>query len=111
MGRARGTFLKVYFVLFVLPIAVIASAQSISSAQAAAQSIPPALSAQEIVEFKARATKGDAAAQFVLGVVYLKGKGVPKNQVEAVNWFRKAAEQGYARAQFVLGAAYFTGEG
>jgi TPR repeat protein len=34
---------------------------------------------------------------------------VPKDDVEAVNWWRKAAEQGYARAQFSLGVMYDKG--
>jgi TPR repeat protein len=35
--------------------------------------------------------------------MYLNGKGVPKDDAEAVKWFRKAAEQGYADAQYDLG--------
>ena len=43
--------------------------------------------------------------------MYIQGKGVPENDVEAVKWFRRAAEQGCAKAQFNLGAMYGTGEG
>ena len=32
------------------------------------------------------------------------GRGVAKDEVEAVKWFRKAAEQNYAQAQFFLGS-------
>lgn len=57
------------------------------------------------------AEKGDANAQFVLGLKYDTGKGVPQDYVEAAKWYRKAAEQGYAKAQFNLGAMYDEGRG
>ncbi|MSR43556.1 MAG: hypothetical protein EXS19_05920, partial [Pedosphaera sp.] len=38
--------------------------------------------------------KGDASAQYNLGVMYANGLGVPKDEVEAVKWYRKAADQG-----------------
>jgi hypothetical protein len=41
----------------------------------------------------------NAEAQFNLGWKYAKGKGVTKNDVEAINWYRKAAEQGYDLAK------------
>jgi TPR repeat protein len=58
-----------------------------------------------------RAEKGDAKAQFVLGLKYENGKGVPQDYAEAAKWYRKAAEQGYAEAQFNLGAMYDEGRG
>ena len=39
---------------------------------------------------------GDSNYQYELGLMYAKGKEVPKNDAEAVRWFRKSAEQGYA---------------
>src|SRR6266487_6496664 len=64
-----------------------------------------------IGEVKAKAEAGDADSQVELGLRYLDGKDVPKNQVEAVKWFRKAAEQNYARGQNGLGVSYGEGEG
>ncbi len=55
--------------------------------------------------------KGDAAAQFSLGFMYINGHGVPKNDAEAVKWYRLAAEQGNALAQLILGAMYEDGHG
>ena len=52
------------------------------------------------------ANEGNAQGQFDLGLLYFNGLGVPKNDVEAVNWCRKAAEQGLAEAQASLGAIY-----
>ena len=62
-------------------------------------------------EIKAQAEKGEAAAQFDLGVCYHNGEGVAKDAAEAVKWFRKAAEQGEVKAQFILGGCYEYGEG
>ena len=55
------------------------------------------------------AEQGDAKAQFNLGLIYAEGKGVSKNNAEAVRWFRQAAEQGNAEAQVKLGVAYARG--
>ena len=55
-------------------------------------------------ETLSKAEQGDAKAQFNLGARYGKGKGVKKDNAEAVKWFRKAAEQGNAEAQLVFGA-------
>ena len=60
---------------------------------------------------KTQAEKGDAIAQYNLGVCYANGQGVAKDAVEAVKWYRKAAEQNFAEAQCNLGVCYYAGEG
>ena len=35
--------------------------------------------------------KGDAAAQYNLGVLYANGQGVPQDHAEAAKWFRLSA--------------------
>ena len=62
-------------------------------------------------EFRPLAEQGHAEAQYKLGVMYDVGKGVPKNDTEAVSWYRKAAEQGHAWAQYSLAVMYYNGEG
>ena len=62
-----------------------------------------------VEEIRAKAEKGDAAAQFVLGLKYTIGDGVTKDYAEAVKWFRKGAEQGHADAQNMLGSCYYFG--
>ena len=57
----------------------------------------------------AAAADGDIQAQFNLGVIHANGRGVPRNDKEAVGWYRKAAAQGHAQAQFNLGAMYANG--
>ncbi|MGY8840549.1 MAG: tetratricopeptide repeat protein, partial [Pseudomonadales bacterium] len=57
------------------------------------------------------AEQGHMEAQFCLGDIYDKGKGVPINAHESAKWFALSAEQGYANAQSNLGNIYRRGEG
>jgi len=57
------------------------------------------------------AEQGHAEAQNNLGVMYASGRGVKRDDTEAVKWFNKAAEQGNATAQHNLGARYDVGRG
>jgi TPR repeat protein len=41
--------------------------------------------------------------------MYLKGRGVPKDDEKAANWFKLAAQQGYALAQNKLSMMYEAG--
>lgn len=50
-------------------------------------------------------------AQYMLGMMYYKGQGVPQDAVEAAKWFTKAAAQGVSQAQYRLGTLYATGDG
>jgi len=61
--------------------------------------------------FKKAAEQGFAKAQYSLGAMYAKGRGVGQNDNEAVKWLRKAADQGFAEAQYNLGAMYTNGRG
>ena len=44
-----------------------------------------------------------------LGLIYLRGSGVPKNMKEAEKWLRMAAEQDMSEAQNDLGVVYTLG--
>src|SRR5205809_853742 len=57
------------------------------------------------------AEQGDAKAQFDLGVMYYKGRGLPQEYTEAARWYRKAADQGDAMAQQTLGYMHYNGQG
>ena len=54
--------------------------------------------AEAATSFRALAEKGDADAQYNLGVMYGKGQGVPQDYAEAMRWYYKAAEKGFAEA-------------
>ena len=62
-------------------------------------------------ELRPLAEQGNAGTQRVLGVMYGKGRGIPQDDAEAVQWWRKAAEQGHADAQVTLGGMYGLGHG
>ena len=55
-----------------------------------------------VEQVRARADRGDAAAQINLGFMYETGAGVPQDEREAVRWYRLAADQGLAEAQSAL---------
>ncbi|GHU34047.1 hypothetical protein AGMMS50256_27150 [Betaproteobacteria bacterium] len=61
--------------------------------------------------YREAAERGDAQAQYQLGLLYSGGQGGAQNHAEAVAWFRKAAEQGAAASQYRLGRAYARGLG
>ncbi len=67
--------------------------------------------ASALKEFRPLAEQGDAVSQFALGTMYENGRGVPKDDVEAVRWYRLAAEQGQASAQNNLAKMYRRGRG
>lgn len=50
------------------------------------------------------ADEGDAEAQYLLGLLYLNGIGVPIDAQAAERWLRSAAQQNHAAAAFVLAA-------
>jgi len=66
--------------------------------------------AQEMYRYAA-SYFGDPDAQYHLGQLYLEGKGVAKEGVQAARWFRRAAEKGHRGAQALLGAMLFKGDG
>ena len=70
-----------------------------------------ALSPEQIAEYRAAADKGEAWAQYNLGIMYANGEGVPEDDATAVKWYTKAAEQGDAAAQNNLGVMYEDGHG
>ena len=62
--------------------------------------------ASAINDTKAVAAKGDAAAQCQMGLFYMNGIGVDRDEDKAVEWLKKAARQNHAQAQYNLGIYY-----
>ena len=56
------------------------------------------------------AERGDVVAQYNLGVMYYRGRGVVQNDQEAVRLWKLAASQGNASAQYNLGWLYYGGK-
>lgn len=61
--------------------------------------------------FSPLAEQGVASAQFYLGLMHEKGRGVRQDHFTAWAWYRKAAAQGYAGPQSNLGLIYERGRG
>ncbi len=59
--------------------------------------------------FRKAADQGISDAQYNLGLLYLIGRGVSKNEAEAAAWFLKVAEQGQVDAEFGLGLMHESG--
>ena len=71
----------------------------------------PAVLETRAERLTARAAAGDAEAQLELGLSYIAGVDVPKDEGRAVEWLEKAAAQGLAPAQFNLAILYERGRG
>ena len=52
--------------------------------------------------YRKAAERGNAEAQYMLGLCYGTGKGVEVDQAEAKKWYRKASEQGFVPAKQLL---------
>jgi len=68
-----------------------------------------ALTPLDRVTQDARAGKPDA--ELAVGLKYLTGDGIAKNESEAANWIARAAQAGNATAQGWLGSLYAHGKG
>ena len=80
------------------------TARAQSSGQAGARK-------KTIDDLKEIAYAGNVEAQVQLGVIYLTGDGVPRNDEEAAKWLRKAADQDNPMAERYLAEMYFKGRG
>ena len=58
-----------------------------------------------------RAERGDPRAQTYIGVMYLRGQGVPQDFEAAARWLHSAAKAGAPAAQYFLGLMYDKGQG
>jgi len=57
------------------------------------------------------AENGDVRAQYAIGRLHEKGRGVERDFATAAGWYRKAAEQGHADSQYRLAVGYGYGWG
>ncbi len=71
----------------------------------------PTLSKSEISYLERQAQRGDADAQFSLGVLYAEGQSLEKDHAAAVEWFSSAARKGHPKATYNLAHSYFYGQG
>ncbi len=62
-------------------------------------------------EFAPLAEQGNAGAQTMLGIMYLRGQGVAPDLALAARWLRASAAQGNAQAQYRLAMMHLAGDG
>ncbi|WP_298959220.1 peptidoglycan-binding protein [uncultured Roseibium sp.] len=60
---------------------------------------------------RSAAASGNPAAEFLVGVKYTEGNGVPADLSHAATWYQKAADKGLAPAQYRLASLYEKGRG
>jgi uncharacterized protein len=58
---------------------------------------------QALVLAKAGAEKGEPQSATLIGRLYQEGLGVPRDDVQAAQWYRRGAEQGDVNAMFAFG--------
>ena len=66
---------------------------------------------KDLATIQAQAQQGDTEAQVRMGDLYAKGRGVPKDHIQARAWYEKAASQGHPIGQNNLAELYFAGLG
>lgn len=67
--------------------------------------------ATALKELTPEADAGDLLAQYYLGEMYLRGKGVERDFETAAVWYTRSAENGYPQAQAALGSMQMLGLG
>ena len=90
--------------LFFSPVGPVRLALGQSSARVSAKQ-------RAISDLKEIANAGNANAQVQLGVIYLTGDGVTKDDAEALKWLHMAADQDQPLAERYLAEMYFKGRG
>ena len=83
-------------VFLILVLAACGERQSNGSGGDASESAPTFSSIQKAAEYN------HAKAQFLVGMMYIEGKGGPIDTAEGQKWLRKAAAQGIVRETFKL---------
>jgi TPR repeat protein len=72
---------------------------------------PPADMDKTLSLWRSAAANNHSHAEYLLGVAYMGGTGVPKDEAEAALWFRRAADRGNPLAQFWFGQMLAKGRG
>ncbi len=67
--------------------------------------------ARAVAEWQPIAERGDANAQYNMGLLYACGEGVPRDYQKAAEWYRQSAEQGVVAAEYNLAVLYANGQG
>ena len=63
----------------------------------------------DLARVLSKAESGDREAQYLMALIYLEGRLVPKDFATGQSWMLKSAEQGYVPAQAGMGELYLNG--
>lgn len=101
-----------HFATLALLLAIPLLGQSKAKGRPSPPAVKQAREYSSLLEIQNAAAKGDAGAQYLLGLANSNGlAGLSKNDAEAVKWFQKAADQGDDGSQAELGRHYQYGLG
>ena len=105
------TVLTIFVVLLLLVGAVLAQDRLPASTQArlATAAHVEAMTLADFTKIMSKAQSGDREAQYLMALIYLDGRLVPKDFAGARSWTLKSAEQGYVPAQAGMGEMYLNG--
>ena len=107
MSRLASLILASTLVALALPAGPLTPAPAAAGSKAAI-TLPRDVEAS----WRKQAEKGDAAAQYKLGLAYHIGVSPSgPDYAQAFSWFKKAADQGHAEAQFKIGEMHARGQG
>lgn len=67
--------------------------------------------ADALAIYQPAAERGNSEAQFYMGLMYLRGLGLPQDYGKAIGWFRKSAAQGEVGSEVNIGVMYENGFG
>jgi uncharacterized protein len=94
-----------------MPLAWLTLAAAQAQADPAATAYEREDYAAAIALYAPRADKGDAEAQYRMGMMARFGWGTDRDAAAAARWLRKAADQNHPQAQAELGTMYRLGRG
>ncbi|HVZ70122.1 MAG TPA: TetR family transcriptional regulator [Rhizomicrobium sp.] len=83
----------------------------VATAEPVREIAPPAAKLSPIERLEVLANGGNAKAAVLLGVKYLDGDGLARNDATAAQWLERAAKAGEPVAQYRLGTLYQRGVG
>ena len=101
-----------FCVVFLSPMLLIGCHKMHSTTSPQISQVQPLIEESgEIIKLKRFAEKGNAEAQYKLGLMYDMGEEVDQDYGKAFEWYEKSANQGLASSQSKLGSMYRYGKG
>jgi hypothetical protein len=92
-------------------VAMLSSGSSLAALADGLEALKKGDYATAAKELRPLAERGNAEAQYRIGLMYEFGKGFSVDKTRAISWIGKAAAQGHMLAEQELGVIYATGDG